>query len=324
MDNKVIMLTSPYTFEVSDTELPEPANGYVTINYLFCGICGGDYSRYIGRRNDFPISLGHEFVARVVNSGSSKKFKNGDIVISDLNYRCGSCAYCKEGSSHLCVSNDLELFTNRGFAQYANINEDYLFRIEPPSYLPSAAFIEPLSCVVHACESLQINANSNILIVGAGSIGTMFAFCLKYRYNCLNVEITDIITERKEKVSDCFGTGIFNGRSNEYDIIIECSNSSVGLKFALDTIKNGGHICIMSHLYGTDTSFVYETLCKKELHAVFPLRNGNVSNVTTAIDLISRNWQPTFNSLIRVYSDINQAFSEKDKTPYNKQVVQII
>ena len=80
----------------------------------------------------------------------------------------------------------------------------------------------------------------------------------------------------------------------------------------------------MSHLYGTDTSFVYETLCKKELHAVFPLRNGNVSNVTTAIDLISRNWQPTFNSLIRVYSDINQAFSEKDKTPYNKQVVQII
>lgn len=322
MDDKVIILTKPYKFEVSDTELPEPSCGYVTIKYLFCGICGGDYSRYIGRRNDYPISLGHEFVAKVVNPGISNKVKKGDIVISDLNYRCGSCVYCKNGVSHLCVNNDLGLFTNRGFAQYTNINENYLFRIEPLDYLPSATFIEPLSCVLHACEGLQINENSNILIVGAGSIGTMFVFCLKKHYNCLNVEITDILTEREEKISQCFGTKIFNGNTHEYDIIIECSNSSVGLKFALDIIRSGGRICVMSHLYGTDTSFVYEMLCKKELHAIFPLRNGNVSNMTTAIDLISHHWEPQFNSLIRVYSDINQAFSEKDKTPYNKQVIQ--
>ena len=61
MVNKIHMLTEPYRFEVSDTELPEPSIGYVTINYLFCGICEGDYSRYIGRRKDYPISLGHEF-----------------------------------------------------------------------------------------------------------------------------------------------------------------------------------------------------------------------------------------------------------------------
>lgn len=41
-----------------------------------------------------------------------------------------------------------------------------------------------------------------------------------------------------------------------------------------------------------------------------------------AIELISRHWAPKFDSLIRVYTDINRAFSEKKKTVYNKQVVQ--
>ena len=322
MVNKIHMLTEPYRFEVSDTELPEPSIGYVTINYLFCGICEGDYSRYIGRRKDYPISLGHEFVAKVVNPGTSDKMKKGNIVISDLNYRCGSCSSCKRGASHLCINNNLGLFSNRGFAQYANINEDYLFRIEPLRYLPSATFIEPLSCVIHACEGLEINESSSILIVGAGSIGTMFAFCLKYRYNCSKVEITDIIPEREIKVNNCFGTRIYNGYSHEYDIIIECSNSSDGLKFVLNNIGNGGCICVMRHLYGLDTSFVYEALCQKEIHATFPLRNGNTSNMIAAIELISRHWAPKFDSLIRVYTDINRAFSEKKKTVYNKQVVQ--
>lgn len=323
MVNKVFVLTEPYKFEVYTTELHNPQVGYVTIKFLFCGICGGDYSRFIGRRKDYPISLGHEFVAVVVNSGESYRMKNGDIVISDLNYRCGSCSYCKRGVSHLCINNNQGLFSNRGFAQYANIKEEYLFKIEPLRYLPSATFIEPLSCVMHACKGLQFGQNSNILIVGAGSIGTMFAFCLKYGYNCSKVEITDIIDEREKNINSCFGTRIYNGDSHEYDIIIECSNSTDGLKFALNNVGNGGCICVMSHLYGTDTSFVYESLCKKEIDAIFPLRNGDASNMIEAIDLISQHWKPQFDSLLCVYTDINRAFIEKDTTSFNKQVVYI-
>ncbi len=322
MKNKIFMLTNSYHFEEKQVELFSPPSQYVTVKYLFCGICGGDYSCYIGRRTNYPISLGHEFVGEVINAEKSNKFKEGDIVVSDFNYRCGSCYYCTHGLSHLCSQNANGMFSNRGFAQYGNIHENYLLTIPTIEYLPCACFIEPLSCVIHACEFLEINERSNVLIVGAGSIGTMFAFYLKYHFMCSNVEIIDVIEQRANNVNDCFGTYIFKGNFQEYNIVVDCSNTTEGVKFALCAAKRGRHVCIMSHLYGLDTSFIYETLCKHEIYAHFPLRNGETTNMKSAIKFISEHWKSNFNKLVYIYDNVHKAFDEKCKTSYNKQIIQ--
>lgn len=105
LDNIVSYLVAPHKFVNFNTLLPDevPIN-YVRVKFLFCGICGGDYSRYLGYRKEYPLSLGHEFVAQVLehNCSSAMGIEIGDFVVSDFNYRCLECRYCQKGKSHLC------------------------------------------------------------------------------------------------------------------------------------------------------------------------------------------------------------------------------
>ena len=98
LSNIVSYLIQPHKFINIRSYLPDsiPVE-YVRIKYLYCGICGGDYSRYLGYRTEYPISLGHEFVAQILdyNGLQSTDFKKGDYVVSDFNYRCNNCSYCQ-------------------------------------------------------------------------------------------------------------------------------------------------------------------------------------------------------------------------------------
>lgn len=323
MTNNVCVLRGPGRFETEHRILPSPGPCYVTLQYLYCGICGGDYSAYLGRRINYPAMLGHEFVAKVVCPGSSHLFEPGDIVVSDFNYRCGVCSFCCDGRSHLCVHHAVEYFSNRGFAQYGNVHENYLYPISAPEWLPRACFMEPLSCVIHACEMMAIRSNSHILIVGGGSIGSMFAFYISRHFGCQAIELIEKIEQRAQNLRFCFGAQISNGEYGPYDFVIDCSNEPKGTQLALKAVGTGGCICIMSHLYGLGTSFIYEEICKKEIKSWFPLRNGETTNMKEAINFIETQWLPSYDCLIHVYDDIGKAFKEKPTSPWNKQVIQM-
>lgn len=127
MKNHQYIFSQPHTIIPIVKELPAPDKDYVTVRFIACGICGGDYSTYIGRRKNYPNSLGHEFVAEIIKKGENvSNFSIGQKVISDFNYRCGKCQYCLSGRSHLCIKNNIQLFSNRAFAQYGNIHKSYL------------------------------------------------------------------------------------------------------------------------------------------------------------------------------------------------------
>lgn len=132
MNNYGYILTKPYIFEYVNSNIEPPQDKYIQVKYLYCSICGGDYSQFIGRRANYPISLGHEFIGKIVAVGNKVNgFKVGDYVISDFNYRCNNCFFCKNHQSHLCDKNDIQLFTNRGFFQFANIDIEYFGATEP-------------------------------------------------------------------------------------------------------------------------------------------------------------------------------------------------
>lgn len=323
MKNNVYLLKGPRQFEAEQLTLSTPPAGYVTLQYLYCGICGGDYSCYLGRRTEYPISLGHEFVAKVISSGTSRWLTKGDIVVSDLNYRCGSCELCRKGLSHLCIRHADGYFSNRGFAQYGNIHESYLYPIPKLKWLPRACFIEPLSCVIHACEMMSIQVDSRILIVGGGSIGSMFAFYLTSHFNCQRIDVVERIEQRARNLEFCFGTHSFDVKNGSYDYIIDCSNEPGGTMLALRVAESGDCVCVMSHLYGLETSFIYEEICKKELQAVFPLRNGSAANMKSAIEFLVSHWHHSYDCLIHVYDDVACGFEAKAASPWNKQIIQL-
>lgn len=324
-DNKNIIafFTAPHRIELIEGSIPTLRDDYVLVEYIYCGICGGDYSVYRGNRQSYPVSLGHEFVAKVICVGELvTNIRRGQYVVSDFNYRCGKCIYCANDQTHLCVKNDIGYFSNRGFAKYATIHSSYLIPITPPDYLPRACLIEPLSCVIHACNSLCIQKGMNILICGGGGIGMLFCFLLRKAYEDIHITLLEHNPSKRELINKHFSVQEFNvSANNNYDLIVDCSNSIKGLQFLLDYAQRGSRVCVMSHLYGLETSFVYEQACKKELSCCFPLRNGSRKNLLISAKYIDHYWMSEYDEMITIYEDIFAAFKEKDKNPYCKQIV---
>lgn len=324
MKNHQYIFSQPHTIIPIVKELPAPDKNYVTVRFIACGICGGDYSTYIGRRKNYPNSLGHEFVAEIIKKGENvSNFSIGQKVISDFNYRCGKCQYCLSGRSHLCIKNNIQLFSNRAFAQYGNIHKSYLLGIPDVTDMARACFIEPLSCVIHAIKCIPHISSSNIFICGCGSIGTMATFYLSKVLKYKNIYVYDINESRLKNVIKCFGVQYFMPSRVSPDLIIECTNQEKGVAYALDIAIPGSAICIMSHLYGVETSFIYNQICQKELQSFFPLRNGKKENLLEAIDLIVNNWEQSYKELYCTYYDIYYIFENKLSLPCNKQIFDI-
>ena len=325
MKNIYYICSGSKTLQLKKEELPDPPDNYVAVKYLYCGICGGDYSTYIGRRNLYPVSLGHEFIAEIIKIGNKiSDLTVGQKVISDFNYRCGKCQYCRTGRSHLCVENNIQLFSNRAFSQYGFIHREYLTVVPQMSNWTLACFIEPLSCVLHAFMSFPHNPMSHIFINGTGSIGTMAVFYLCQILHYKNIYVYDVNEVRLNNIIQCFDVQNFMSKNIMPDIIIECTNQADGAAKALQAASPGTTLCMMSHLYGIDTSFIYEEICKKEIHAYFPLRNGDRTNLYKATDFILKYWHDKFNILLGVYNDLNYIFKAKNSIPQNKHVFDII
>ena len=325
LNNQVYLNIAPYKFTKETRVLPLPEDGYVQVQYLYCGICGGDYSLYLGRRKNYPATRGHEFIAKITNVGNDvQDFEVGDLVVSDFNFRCGQCEYCISGHSHLCVMNGIQKFSNRAFAQYANIHYSYLLKVNDIEVLPSACFIEPLSCVLHAIDMVQLTPNAKILINGGGSIGTLFCLYLCRVKHFDNVYVRETNQSRLSNLLKCYNVHDgMKANALKYDYVFECSNSIDGVQEALNIVHEGGNICVMTHLYGLDTSFIYETLCKKELTPVFPLRDGEKGNLSRAYSIIKDYWLASDNILFEVYNDVEDAFRNKASSNHNKQIIKI-
>lgn len=326
--NIVSYLKSAHNFINVSTELPNdiPLN-YVRVKYLYCGICGGDYSRFLGYRSNYPISLGHEFVAEVLdyNCNVSLDYTIGDFVVSDFNYRCMKCEYCIQNKTHLCKQNDISLFTNRAFSLYADIHYSYLIKTNIlKKYIYRATCIEPLSCVIHAINHYDVSQLNSILVYGTGNIGMLCAFYLSC---CMkkNVYIYDINNIKQAHISKLFSCK--QAQPNfSYDLIIEATNNPNGLLECISNSAYNQRICSFSHLYGQETSGIYETLVKKESIAYFPLRNGAKNNLEIADKYIIDNWISDYDKLFKIYktNDINHPFEEKSICNHPKQIIQFV
>lgn len=328
LDNTVAYLVAPLKFNNVTCKLPDLVPfDYVRVKYEYCGICGGDYSRFLGYRDDYPISLGHEFVAQVIDINCNAKisYDIGDYVVSDFNYCCMKCSFCQRNKTHLCQKNDIELFTNRGFSQYADIHYSYLVKTQiHQNYIYRATAVEPLSCIIHAMRHYDMSKINSILVYGTGNIGMLCAFYLSC---CMkkNVQIFDKNTVKQQKVARLFSCK-FADFTASYDLIIEATNSPLGLLQCIDCCTYTQNICSFSHLYGQTTNGIYDSLVKKECSIYFPLRNGARENLYYATSEIEHNWKSSFDELIQIYetNNISLPFEAKYKCNAPKQVIRFI
>jgi threonine dehydrogenase-like Zn-dependent dehydrogenase len=304
LENEHCALVAPGSIETVRERLPALEPQWVRVRLAYCGVCGSDRSYYAGeRRRALPVSLGHEWVGTVQAAGSAVGFfAPGDVVTTDLNFRCGICRQCSSGRSHLCDKSQIGWFSNRGFARFTDIHASYLQKFATRSPAPHLALAEPLSCALHALSHVHLSPADRVLVVGAGGIGMCLAFLL-WNESAVSFDVTDLDPLRLRRIGpviDPQGRAI-GAPTGEYDVVLDVSGSVGGLLVACETVARGGRLCTMSHLTsGTSAEFLLDLLVRKDVTFNLSYLNGEYSNLSRSIALLEQSWTPAWNLLLDV------------------------
>ena len=177
------VLSSPKSLAWREQPTPEPGAGEVVVKIRAALTCGTDLKTY--RRGHPKLAFGpfgHEASGDVVAVGAGvTSVQPGEGVMWVQTAPCGTCARCSAGAENLCehLTDEMALGTYADFVLLpAHVVARNLF-VKPKSlsYI-EAAFLEPLSCIVHGWNMLRrADARSplpaNLAVIGAGTIGLL-------------------------------------------------------------------------------------------------------------------------------------------------------
>ena len=167
--------------KIEKVPIPRVSEGEVLVKVQVALTCGTDlkvFKRgYHARMIVPPALFGHELSGIITEvHPEATGWKIGDRVVVANSAPCGQCFYCKEGRENLCE--DL-LFLNGAYAESivvpARLVQKNLLRLKPETSFRDAALVEPLACVAQGIEDAAPRPGQNVLIIGAGPIGLMFA-----------------------------------------------------------------------------------------------------------------------------------------------------
>jgi L-iditol 2-dehydrogenase len=197
---KANILVRPGTIELHDIKISKPSQGEVLVRIKTALTCGTDLKAFL---RGHPIILmpgifGHEFSGVIADTGRGVKgFKIGDQIMAAHSAPCLKCRYCKKKLYNLC-ENIMDKKVLGAFAEYIllpeHIVKQNVFHKPKNLSFEEAAFLEPLSCVVHGMQGLKIKKGDSALIIGAGPIGLLHLLLLKGKG--VNVIITGLEKER--------------------------------------------------------------------------------------------------------------------------------
>ncbi|PJN88718.1 zinc-dependent alcohol dehydrogenase family protein [Bacillus sp. mrc49] len=179
---RALVIEEPYKAVVKEVPYPVPHSGEVTIKVKHTGICGTDIHIYKGEfLSPYPIIPGHEFSGVIHEIGENVKgFHVGERVTADPSLFCGECEYCLTHRGNQCTNwGALGNTTDGSMAEYVKVPARNVVKLPDSLSFEEAAFIEPMACVVHAMNRLDLQVGERVLLFGAGAMGQQLIQSLK-------------------------------------------------------------------------------------------------------------------------------------------------
>ncbi len=180
---QAVLFPAPESLALEQVADPACQPGEVVVQVAQAGICGTDLHIY---RNEymsaFPVIGGHEFTGRIVEVGPGvTQFRGGERVSVDPNLYCGQCYFCRQQHSNHCLNWQGVGITRPGaFAEYVAVPAQACYVVPDALTDAQAAFIEPVSCVIHALNRLRVWPGDEVLIWGAGPMGLLLTQALRH------------------------------------------------------------------------------------------------------------------------------------------------
>ncbi|WP_027417958.1 zinc-dependent alcohol dehydrogenase family protein [Aneurinibacillus terranovensis] len=171
---KALVIEAPHKAVIKDIPYPKPGAGEVTIKVENVGICGTDFHIYEGEFiAPFPIVPGHEFSGTIHEVGEGVTgFQAGDRVSADPSIFCGACQFCLTHRGNHCENwNALGNTVNGSMAEFVSVPVRNVVKLPDTMSFEEGAFIEPMACVVHGMNRLQLQVGDRVILFGAGAMG---------------------------------------------------------------------------------------------------------------------------------------------------------
>lgn len=266
-------LIKPGLIELKELPLPKPKYGEVLVKVMAALTCGTDLKAFLRGHPMIPMPgvFGHEFSGVIAEVGKGVKvFKEGDEIMAVHSAPCLKCRFCHKKLYNLC-ENIMDTKTLGAFAEYillpAHIVKQNLFYKPSDLSFEEAAFLEPLSCVVHGMRGLNIKKGDTVLIIGTGPIGLLHLSLSKLKgagvivagrkhekliaAKSLGADITAMPSELISAVNDYTdGVGV--------DFVFECTGQLDVWEGAVNYVRRGGTVILFGGVK-KGTSITYDT-----------------------------------------------------------------
>ena len=300
---KAIQLAEPRRFEVVDIQPPgDPDPGEAIVKTHCVGICGTDYSGYLGKMPFFsyPRIPGHELGVEVVAVGKDvTHVRVGDRCSVEPYMNCGHCYACRKGNSNCCSNlRVIGVMIDGGLCEEFRIRADKLHPAKELTF-EQLALVETLAIGCHASHRGMPDKDQHALIIGAGPIG--LATLEFVRLTGAKVTIMDRVQSRLDFCTETYGVqatvcfeevdqaieamqGITDG--DLFSVVIDATGNQDSMAHSLRYLAPTGTVVYVGITTG-EIRFAHPTMHRPEA-TIKASRNALPSDFVQIIDDISR------------------------------------
>ena len=254
---KALQLEKPQHWRQIDIAEPRPPiAGEALVRIQRVGICGTDFSGYLGKMPFFsyPRIPGHELGVEVLAVGEGVvNVKPGDRCAVEPYLNCQKCYSCRRGFTNCCEHHQtLGVMCDGGLTERIIIPARKLHKASNLT-VDQCALVETLAIGCHAVNRGNPKTGENVLIIGAGPIGLSALEFVKL--SGARPIVTDISEARLRFVRDVMHVsdtlvaggneadlksvaGLTNGQMA--DVVIDATGSNKSMARALEFVSFAG------------------------------------------------------------------------------------
>ena len=316
-----------------------PISGHeVTVRITHCGIChsdlhiqaggfemgGGRLSSLEAAGNTLPVTLGHEIVGEVVDTGPDvHDVKKGEHVIVYPWLGCGACAVCERGDEHLCPKANMSM----GLKLPGGFSD--LVRVRHERYLVPFGKLDPARAATFACAGITAwgairklpatAADDWVAVVGCGGVGmtavALLSATTKSRIVAIDPDPAKREAALKHGASLAFDPGA-KGAARE--VTAACGGNIAGVidfvgaesssAFAINIVRRAGQVVIVG-LFGGEFKLALPMFIFKSLN-VSGSMVGSLPLLRELVALAQTITLPTIPIELRPINTVNQSLDD--------------
>lgn len=259
--------------EVTDAEPAPLEDGWARVRVSSCGICGSDLHFWHGTmRPPLGTAPGHELAGTVDDVAGDGAGAVADVLYAvSPNVSCGSCPFCLTGDTHLCdraLGRGLGLGADGGLADTVDVPVANLAPTGTDDGL-IASLTEPLAVSLRGLGLADLEPDSRVLVLGAGTIGLTAALLARDRVAEVGITARHphqaAAAEAMGVTALAEGDGIGWAKSVGADVVVETVGGTADtLAPAVKACRKGGTIVVLG-VFGEPKPVDLASLVMKEL-----------------------------------------------------------